>query len=56
MDPTCAQCSLGEPVLPVEALLELRTLLDALQDATACGKPSLRSLREGAHGEKKKEP
>jgi hypothetical protein len=56
MDPTCAQCSLGEPFLAVEALLELRALLDALQAASVCGKPSLRSLRGGTDGEKEKEP
>jgi len=56
MDPACAQYSLGEPFLAVEALIELRTLLNTLQAASSCGKPSLRSRRGGAHGASKKEP
>jgi hypothetical protein len=56
MDPACAQYALDEPFLAVEALIELRALLDALQATSGCGKSSLRSLRGGAHGARKREP
>lgn len=46
--PECARFSLGSPLIAVEALLELRDLLDALQVPSGCDKGSLQpSPREG---------
>src|SRR6266851_3840782 len=42
LNPECAQCSLGPPQISVEALMQLRHLLSALQLTPACDKPSLK--------------
>ena len=49
MDPSCEQCSLGEPLIAVDALRKLRDLLNALQHPPRCDKASLRLPEEGAH-------
>jgi len=46
--PDCTRLSLGRPVISVGALVELRDLLNVLQQFPGCGKPSLKSLpKEG---------
>ncbi len=47
--PECAQLSLGSPLIAVEALLQLRDLLNALQVPSGCDKASLKpSLKGGS--------
>jgi hypothetical protein len=45
-------CSLGKPLIALEALRELRDLLCALHDAPKCGKASLKPPKEGAYEKK----
>jgi hypothetical protein len=49
MDPSCVQCSLGDPLISLDALRNLRNLLNALQHAPKCDKASLSLPEEGTH-------
>ena len=43
----CAQFSLGSPLIAVEALVQLRDVLDALQVPSGCDKASLKPFPKG---------
>jgi hypothetical protein len=43
----CAQFSLGSPLIAVEALVQLRDVLDALQGPSDCDKASLEPFPKG---------
>jgi hypothetical protein len=45
--PECAQFSLGSPLIAVEALLQLRDVLDALQVPSDCDKAALKPFSQG---------
>jgi hypothetical protein len=47
--PEYARLSLGSPLIAVEALLELRDLLDALQVPSGCDKASLQPSPKGGN-------
>ena len=45
--PECAEFSLSSPLISVEALLQLRDVLDALQVSSGCDKASLKPFPKG---------
>jgi hypothetical protein len=49
MDSSCEMCALGRPLIALEALRDLRDLLNALQDPSECDKASLKPPEGGAY-------
>lgn len=49
MDPSCGVCSLGRPLITLDALRELRDLLHALQRPPKCDKASLKPPEGGEY-------
>ena len=49
MDSSCELCALGRPLIALEALRDLRDLLNALQDPSECDKASLKPPEGGAY-------